>query len=183
MHSLLGKPAPDFNLPATGNSTISLNALHGQPVVVYFYPKDDTPGCTTEACDFRDRMDALNKIGATVIGISKDSVASHEKFAQKFNLNFPLASDEDGKVCEAYGVWVEKSMYGKTYMGIDRATFLIDPNGKIAREWRKVSVTNHIKEVETAINALKQGLDPHVPKAAVKQKKIDNLKAKQNDFA
>lgn len=150
-----GQKAPDFTLPATGNETITLSALKGNPVVVYFYPKDDTPGCTTEACNFRDNTDTMEENGVTVIGISKDSVKSHEKFKEKFQLNFPLASDEDGKTLEAYGVWVEKSMYGKKYMGVERATFLIDANGVIARVWRDVKVTGHVDEVRQAALDLK----------------------------
>lgn len=150
----IGKKAPDFKLAATGDQTIQLSKLKGQPVVVYFYPKDDTPGCTAEACGFRDTLGELQKMDVAVIGISKDSVASHEKFAKKFDLNFPLASDADGKVCEAYETWIEKSMYGRKYMGIDRATFLIDADGKVAQIWRKVSVPGHIAEVAKAIHDL-----------------------------
>ncbi len=154
----VGKKAPDFTLPVTGanSKTLTLSALKGQPVVVYFYPKDDTPGCTAQACGFRDTLGELQKMGAAVIGISKDSLAAHEKFAKKFELNFPLASDTDGAVCEAYGTWIEKSMYGKKYMGIDRATFLVDVDGKIAHIWRKVSVPGHIAEVAQAIHNLSQ---------------------------
>src|SRR6187399_2886268 len=115
-----GKKAPAFSLKDQEGKTHSLKDYAGRPVVLYFYPKDDTPGCTTESCSFRDNISAFNKMGAQVIGISKDSPASHDKFKKKYELNFPLASDEDGKVCEAYGVWMEKSMYGKKYMGIDR---------------------------------------------------------------
>ena len=150
----IGDKAPDFTLPATGGETITLSALKGAPVVVYFYPKDDTPGCTTEACDFRDNMNILKSHGVTVIGISKDSVKKHEKFKEKFSLNFPLASDEEGKAVEAYGVWVEKSMYGKKYMGIDRATYLIDANGKLAQIWRPVKVPGHAAEVLAAAEKL-----------------------------
>lgn len=145
-----GSPAPDFALPATGGGTASLSALRGKKVVVYFYPKDDTPGCTQESCDFRDSFARLAGQGVAVIGISRDSVASHEKFRDKYALNFPLASDEKGEVTQAYGVWVEKSMYGKKYMGIDRATFLIGEDGKILRVWRKVKVGGHVDEVAAA---------------------------------
>ena len=138
---------PDFSLPATGGKTFTLSALKGRKVVVYFYPKDDTPGCTVEAKDFRDHIKEFEKAGAAVIGVSKDSVKSHDKFQEKYCLPFPLASDEDGSVCDAYGVWVEKSMYGKTYMGIERATFLIDQSGVIRNIWRKVKVDGHVKEV------------------------------------
>lgn len=152
----IGKKAPDFTLDATGGETITLSALKGRPVVVYFYPKDDTPGCTAQACGFRDTLGELQKMDVAVIGVSKDSVASHEKFTKKFELNFPLASDTDGTVCEAYGTWIEKSMYGRKYMGIDRATFLIDAEGKVAQIWRKVSVPGHIAEVAKAINDLRK---------------------------
>lgn len=151
----IGQKAPDFTLPATGGQTITLSALQGNPVVVYFYPKDDTPGCTTEACNFRDSMNILQKTGVTVIGISKDGIKSHEKFKEKFGLNFPLASDEEGKTLDDYGVWVEKSMFGKKYMGIERATYLIDQNGRIARIWRNVSVPGHVDEILAAVKELK----------------------------
>lgn len=149
-----GDKAPNFKLPATGEQTLDLADFAGSPVVLYFYPKDDTPGCTTESCDFRDNIAQFKSVGAKVIGISRDSVKSHEKFAKKFDLNFPLVSDEDGKVCEAYGTWVEKSMYGRKYMGIDRSTFLIDGAGRIAAIWRKVKVSDHVAEVIEAVKAL-----------------------------
>ena len=167
----VGKKAPDFTLSATGSKTMTLSKLKGQPVVLYFYPKDDTPGCTAQACGFRDTMGELQNMGAAVLGLSKDSVASHEKFVKKYELNFPLLSDTDGKVCEAYGTWVEKSMYGKKYMGIDRATFLIDKDGKIAHVWRKVSVPGHIAAVAQAIHDLtKKGAvqAPVLPKNSLK---------------
>ena len=116
----------------------------------YFYPKDDTPGCTTEACGFRDSAAAFKKLKAQVVGISKDSVARHDKFKAKYQLNFPLVSDEDGKVCEKYGTWIEKSMYGRKYMGINRATFLIDKDGVVRKIWNKVKVKGHVDEVEAA---------------------------------
>ena len=150
----IGDKAPDFSMPATGGQTVSAKSLAGAPYVLYFYPKDDTPGCTTEACDFRDNIKQFEKLGAAVIGVSKDSIASHEKFAKKFDLNFPLASDADGKVCAAFGAWVEKSMYGKKYMGIDRSTFLVDAKGRIAGIWRKVKVSEHVAEVAEALKAL-----------------------------
>jgi thioredoxin-dependent peroxiredoxin len=149
-----GAKAPDFTLPTDGGGSVTLAKLKGRKVVLYFYPKDDTPGCTAEACGFRDEFPAFGKIDATVIGISRDSVAAHDKFKKKFDLPFTLASDEDGKVCERYGVWVEKSMYGKKYMGIDRSTFLIDEKGVVRREWRKVKVTGHVAEVMAALKAL-----------------------------
>ncbi len=149
-----GDKAPDFTLPTDGGGTLKLSQLRGKPVVLYFYPKDDTPGCTKEACGFRDSMLALAKASATVIGVSKDSVAKHDRFKAKHDLNFTLASDEDGKICEAYGTWVEKSLYGRKYMGIDRATFLIDGKGVIRNVWRKVKVPGHVEEVLAAVKAL-----------------------------
>jgi thioredoxin-dependent peroxiredoxin len=149
-----GDKAPPFTLPATGGQTVSLKDFAGKPLVLYFYPKDDTSGCTAEACDFRDNLPQFNRLGAQVLGISKDSVTSHEKFVKKYNLNFPLASDEDGKMCQAYGVWVEKSMYGRKYQGIDRSTFLIDASGRIAAFWRKVKVSGHVEEVRESLEAL-----------------------------
>lgn len=145
-----GAQAPEFTLPRDGGGTLSLADYRGQMVVLYFYPKDDTPGCTAESCDFRDNFAALQKLGVAILGISRDSVARHDKFKAKYDLNFPLLSDEDAKICEAYGVWVEKSMYGRKYMGIDRSTFLIGPDGKIIRIWRKVKVKNHVDEVKDA---------------------------------
>ena len=142
-----GDKAPAFTLPTDGGGKVSLSKLKGKKVVVYFYPKDDTPGCTKEACAFRDAMPDFSKIDAEIIGISKDTPAKHDKFKAKYDLNFTLASDEDGKVLEAYGVWVEKNMYGRKYMGIERATFLIDENGKVAQVWRKVKVNGHIEAV------------------------------------
>ncbi len=149
-----GDPAPKFTLPGDNGQEISLDDFRGKKIVLYFYPKDDTPGCTTESCDFRDHIAAFNALGAAVIGISKDSVARHDKFKAKHGLNFPLASDEHGDVCERYGVWKEKSMYGKTFMGIERSTFLIDENGKIAAIWRKVKVPGHVAEIKTAVEGL-----------------------------
>jgi peroxiredoxin Q/BCP len=150
----VGNKAPNFTLPRDGGDTLSLKDFKGQNIVLYFYPKDDTPGCTAESCDFRDNFKQFQKLNAQIIGISKDSIARHEKFIAKYDLPFPLVSDEEGDVCEAYGTWVEKSMYGRKYMGIDRSTFLIDGNGKIAAIWRKVKVKDHVKEVEKAIKAL-----------------------------
>lgn len=144
---LLGTFAPDFTMPTNGGGKVTLSALQGQNVVLYFYPKDDTPGCTIEAKDFRDLMDDFKKANTTIIGVSKDDVRSHDKFAEKFCLPFILASDTDGSVCDAYGTWIEKSMYGKKYMGIDRVTFLIDAKGKIAQVWNKVKVDGHASEV------------------------------------
>jgi peroxiredoxin Q/BCP len=150
----IGDKAPSFTLPTDGGGKISLNDFAGKPVVLYFYPKDDTPGCTTEACAFRDQLPDFSKLKATVIGVSRDSTASHDKFKTKYNLPFPLAADEDGKVCEAYGVWVEKNMYGRNYMGIERSSFLIDGNGTLRGVWRKVKVPGHVEEVLEAVKAL-----------------------------
>lgn len=146
--------APDFTLPADDGSTLTLSALRGKNVVLYFYPKDDTPGCTSESCDFRDALPAFEKLDAVIIGISKCSIKKHIKFKEKYGLNFPLVSDEGNNVCEAYGTYVEKSMYGKKYMGIERSTFLIDANGNIAAAWRKVSVKGHADEVKTALSKI-----------------------------
>ena len=151
----VGDMAPDFTLTTDGGGSISLKELKGKTVVLYFYPRDDTPGCTAEACAFRDSLPDFFKVKAEVVGILRDSVRSHDKFKRKFKLPFPLASDEDGKVTEAYGVWVEKSMYGKKYMGVERATFLIDGKGVIRDIWRKVKVEGHTDEVLEAARALK----------------------------
>ncbi|MEM9592194.1 MAG: thioredoxin-dependent thiol peroxidase [Pseudomonadota bacterium] len=150
----VGDKAPSFNLPTDGGGNISLNDLKGEAVILYFYPKDDTPGCTKEACGFRDALPDFSKAKAKVIGVSKDPVKKHDKFKEKYDLTFPLASDEDGKVCEAYGTWVEKSMYGRKYMGIDRSTFLIDGKGVVRAIWRKVKVPGHVDEVLKAAQAL-----------------------------
>jgi peroxiredoxin Q/BCP len=149
-----GKKAPDFTGVTDGGGKLKLSELRGKPVVLYFYPKDDTPGCTAEACGFRDSAAAFKKLKAQVIGVSKDSVARHDKFKAKYQLHFPLVSDEDGKICEKYGTWIEKSLYGRKYMGIDRATFLIDKDGVVAKVWRKVKVTGHVDEVAEALKAL-----------------------------
>jgi thioredoxin-dependent peroxiredoxin len=150
-----GKTAPDFELHSDSGETVKLSDLRGKPVVLYFYPKDDTSGCTAEACAFRDNLPDFSKVKAAIVGISRDSVASHDKFKTKYKLPFPLASDEDGKVCEAYGTWVEKSMYGRKYMGIDRSTFLIDEKGVIRGIWRKVKVPGHAEELLKAASAVK----------------------------
>ena len=141
-------------MPTDGGGEVSLKALKGKKVVLYFYPKDDTPGCTKEACGFRDSLPDFSKVDAEIVGVSKDTVAKHDKFKAKHELNFILGSDEDGSVCEAYGTWVEKSMYGKKYMGIERATFLIDEKGVISNVWRKVKVKGHVEEVLAAAQAL-----------------------------
>ena len=149
-----GDPAPDFEMPASGGRTVSLGALRGKPFVLYFYPKADTPGCTKEACAFQEALPQLGKIGLDVIGVSPDKMKSIERFADKYKLTFPLASDEARAVAETYGTWVEKSMYGRKYMGMERSTFLIDGNGRVAKVWRKVSVTNHAAEVLKAAQGL-----------------------------
>jgi len=150
-----GDDAPDFEMPASGGRTVSKAALKGRPFVLYFYPKADTPGCTTEACGFQEALPQLGKLGLEVIGVSRDPMKPIEKFAAKYALTFPLASDTEGRVCEAYGTWVEKSMYGKKYMGIERSSFLVDANGKIAKIWPKVKVNGHAVEVAEAAAALK----------------------------
>ncbi len=142
-----GDKAPAFSLLDDSGKKVSLKDFKGKTVVLYFYPKDLTPGCTVEACDFRDAQAQIKKKKAVVLGVSRDSVSLHGKFRDKHELNFPLLADEDGKVCEAYGVWQEKSMYGKKYMGIARTTFVIGPTGKIEKVFEKVKVKGHIDEV------------------------------------
>ena len=149
-----GATAPDFTLPRDGGTEVTLSSFRPGKVVLYFYPKDDTPGCTLEAQDFTARLDQFTAAGTTVIGVSKDSVKAHDKFCKKHGLGVILASDEAGHTCEDYGVWVEKSMYGKTYMGVERTTVLIDGTGKVARVWNKVSVKGHADEVLAAAKAL-----------------------------
>ncbi|HZS84540.1 MAG TPA: thioredoxin-dependent thiol peroxidase [Stellaceae bacterium] len=148
-----GDAAPDFTLPTDGGGTVTLSKLRGKKVILYFYPKDDTSGCTKEACGFRDALPDFSEAKATVIGVSRDSVAAHDKFKKKYALPFTLASDAEGKVCEAYGVWVEKSMYGRKYMGIERTTFLIDEKGIIRGLWPKVKIAGHVEEVLAAAQA------------------------------
>src|SRR6202795_499053 len=138
-----GDKAPEFTLPADDGTKVKLSANKGHPVVLYFYPKDDTPGCTREACAFRDRKKELARLGAKVFGVSPDDVASHEKFRDKFELNFPLLADLDHKVAQKYGAWREKNMYGKKSMGIQRSTFLIDADGVVQKAWKKVNVDGH----------------------------------------
>lgn len=150
-----GTKAPDFQLPDAQGKTLRLSALKGHPVVVYFYPKDDTSGCTAEAKGFSCLIDDFKKAGAEVIGISPDSPESHAKFQDKYDLGVRLLSDQERKAAEAYGVWVEKSMYGRKYMGVERSTFLVDGDGTIARSWRKVKVPGHAEEVLAAVKALK----------------------------
>ena len=149
-----GDIAPSVSLPRDGGDTVSLTDLAGKAVVLYFYPKDDTPGCTKEAQSFTDMVEDFASAGATILGVSKDPVKKHDKFRDKYGLKIALLSDEEGDVCERYGVWVEKSMYGKTYFGIERATFLIGPDGKIAQVWRKVKVPGHAEAVLEAVKAL-----------------------------
>ena len=151
---LTGKPAPDFTLPRDGGGEITLSSLRPGPVVLYFYPRDDTPGCTTEAVEFTAALPNFINENCTVVGVSRDTVAKHDKFVAKHALGIALVSDEDGTVCEAYGTWVEKNMYGKKSMGIERSTFLIDGEGKVVREWRKVKVKDHVAEVLEAVKAL-----------------------------
>ena len=138
-----GDKAPAFDLPTDGGGTLTLGSLKGKKVVLYFYPKDSTPGCTTEANDFTDRIKDFEKAGCVVVGASKDSVKRHDNFKAKQAIAFPLLSDEDGTLCNDYGVWVQKKLYGREYMGIERATFLIDAQGRIARAWRNVKVADH----------------------------------------
>ena len=149
-----GQPAPDFNLPQDGGDPVTLSDLKGAPVVLYFYPRDDTSGCTKEAIAFTEKLDDFAALGARVFGISKDTVVKHGKFREKHDLGVGLLSDAESDVCERFGVWVEKSMYGKKYMGIDRSTFLIDAEGKIAKVWRKVKVPGHADAVLEAAKAL-----------------------------
>jgi peroxiredoxin Q/BCP len=150
----IGTPAPDFTLPRDGGGEISLSAQRPKAVVLYFYPRDDTSGCTKEAIAFTEMADAFAAAGAVVIGVSKDSVAKHDKFIAKHGLGVVLASDADSDVCESYGVWKEKSMYGKTFLGIERSTFLIDGDGVLRQEWRKVKVPGHAEAVLEAVKAL-----------------------------
>ena len=146
-----GDRAPEFTAATSGGGKVSLSDFQGQNVILYFYPRDDTPGCTKEACAFRDGIDEIADRGAIVLGVSVDSVESHKKFKNKYELNFPLLSDTDKKVVEAYGVWKEKSMYGKTYMGIERTTVIIDKQGKISHIFPKVKVEEHYDEVLDAL--------------------------------
>lgn len=147
----VGDKAPDFKIRTDADEDFVLSSALGKKVVLYFYPKDNTPGCTTEACDFREFLEEFNGLNCLVLGVSKDSVASHKKFKEKYNLNFPLGSDENGEVCQKYGVWSEKSMFGKKYFGITRATFLIDEQGNIQHIWPKVKVSTHIQDILTIL--------------------------------
>ncbi|MCO5729944.1 thioredoxin-dependent thiol peroxidase [Rhizobium sp. SSA_523] len=150
----VGATAPDFTLARDGGGTVSLSDFRGKPVIVYFYPKDDTSGCTVEALDFTARASDFAAVGATVLGISPDPVARHDKFIKKHDLRVVLLSDEEQQAANAYGVWKEKSMYGRTYMGIERSTFLVDADGKLSRIWNKVKVAGHADEVLEAVKAL-----------------------------
>lgn len=150
----IGQVVPDFTLPASGGESISLSSFKGKNVVIYFYPKDATPGCTQEACDFRDQSAIFAELNTVVLGISGDKVSSHDKFAAKHTLTFPLLSDEEHVVSEQFGVWQLKKMYGREYEGIVRSTFLIDEAGVLVKEWRKVSVKGHVEEVVKAVKEL-----------------------------
>ena len=152
-----GQTAPDFTLPRDGGGTVTLSELQGAPIVLYFYPKDDTSGCTREAQDFTEAANAFKAAGCTVLGVSKDTVAKHDKFREKHDLGITLLSDAEGNVCETYGTWVEKSMYGRKYMGVERSTYLIDREGRIAECWRKVKVPGHAQSVLDATKALQSG--------------------------
>lgn len=147
----VGEAAPDFRLSADDGSRVSLQDFRGKKVVLYFYPKDDTPGCTKEACSFRDNLARVTTKGAVVLGVSRDDTDSHVEFKDKYHLNFPLLSDDSGKVTEAYGVWKKKNLYGREFMGIERTTFLIDEKGKVAKVWPKVKVEGHTDEVLAAL--------------------------------
>lgn len=152
--AIIGKAAPAFNLPSTGDKSVRLSTLKGQNVVVYFYPRDATPGCTTESQNFRDDLKKFAKADTLILGISQDSIKSHEKFHTKEELNFDLLSDESGEICRKYGVLKMKNMYGKEFEGIERSTFLIDSKGVLRAEWRKVKVPGHVAEVLTAAKDL-----------------------------
>ncbi len=148
-----GKPAPDFELKSDSGETVSLESLRGKPVVLYFYPKDDTPGCTAQACGIRDAWGEFERAGAVVLGVSPDDEASHVKFKEKYGLQFPLLADTDHEVAERYGVWKERTNYGKTYMGIERSTFVIDADGNVAKEMRRVKPDTHADDVLAALGA------------------------------
>jgi len=147
----VGEPAPDYTLRSDEGRLVSPNDFRGKKVVLYFYPKDDTSGCTKEACSFRDNLARVRSKGAVIVGVSRDDLKSHAKFRDKYELNFPLLSDDDGRVTEAYGVWKKKNLYGREYFGIERTTFLIDEEGKIARIWPRVKVDGHTDEVLAAL--------------------------------
>jgi peroxiredoxin Q/BCP len=150
----VGQPVPDFTLPASNGKNVSLSDFRGKKVVVYFYPKDHTPTCTDEACSFRDYNGQFRDLNTEVLGISPDDLKSHDKFIAKHNLPFLLLADTEHKVCELFGVWKLKKMYGREYMGVERSTFLIDEQGKLVREWRKVRVKHHVQDVLDAVKAI-----------------------------
>ena len=154
MSLTIGDKAPDFTIATDGGGTFSLLEMRGHNVIIYFYPKDDTPGCTKEACEFRDSLPDFSNSSSKIIGISKDTVVKHDKFKSKYELSFTLGADLEGDVCEVYGTWVEKSMYGRQYMGIERATFLVDKEGVLQGIWRKVKVKGHVEEVLGAVQNL-----------------------------
>jgi thioredoxin-dependent peroxiredoxin len=147
----VGQPAPPFSAQADDGRTVTLESLRGRYVVLYFYPKDDTPGCTTEACELRDAFPSFDASSATILGVSPDSVASHAKFKKKYSLPFTLLADTDRAIADAYGVWKKKALYGRTFLGIERSTFLIDPAGRIAHIWRKVKARGHAAQVAAAL--------------------------------
>lgn len=173
-----GQKAPAFRLPTDAGGTLSLKDLKGRPAVVYFYPRDDTPGCTREACAFRDRQTELTKLGVQVVGISTDDVKSHGKFRDKYSLNFPLLADTDHQAAEAFGAWAEKNMYGKKSWGVVRSTFLIDAAGTVRKIWRKVSVDGHDAAVIEAVKALSTDAKPATTKKPVKKKVATKKKKK-----
>lgn len=154
MTATIDRPAPEFTLPATGDGELSLSDLRGKNIVLYFYPRDNTPGCTREGQDFRDLYEDFRAAGAEIIGVSRDSVRTHENFKAKHAFPFPLLADQDETACRAYGVLKEKKLYGKTHIGIERSTFLIDADGVLRREWRGVKVPNHAEEVLAAVRDL-----------------------------
>jgi peroxiredoxin Q/BCP len=149
-----GQPAPDFSAPATGDQTLSLSDFHGKTLVLYFYPKDSTPGCTQEGQDFRDLHAEFQAAGAQILGVSRESIRSHENFKAKFEFPFELLSDPDETLCKAYDVMKEKNMYGRKYMGVERSTFVIDPQGMLRHEWRKVKVKGHAQAVLDAVKSI-----------------------------
>lgn len=150
----IGDSVPDISLPSSSGKDVSLKDFRGKYVVLYFYPKDDTPGCTKEACEFRDLQSDFSDLNAVIVGVSKDPMKKHDKFIEKYELPFELLSDEEFELLKAFDVWKEKSMYGRTFLGIVRSTFLINPEGKVIKEWRKVKVTNHVKDVLESLREL-----------------------------
>ncbi|MCS7059682.1 MAG: thioredoxin-dependent thiol peroxidase [Anaerolineae bacterium] len=166
-----GDPIPEFALASSQGGEVRSSDLRGKRYVLYFYPKDDTPGCTTEACSFRDALSAFNDIGAPVFGVSPDDIAAHQKFVAKYALNFPLLADPEHKLIEAIGAWVEKSMYGKKYMGVQRSTFVVDPDGRIEKVWPKVSPEGHAEEVLAYLRSAGSAETPSVQNTASRVKK------------